>query len=365
MNERMRFVLAVIEEPLESMSALCARFEISRKTGYKWLDRFERGGPAALEDRSPCALTIRHRLPEAMVMQILELKKEHPFWGPKKIQAVLKPGHGHRRPATSTIGALLKAYGLVKLRRRRPVRNQLSEAPFPSAPQPNDVWCADFKGHFRLGDGQRCDPFTMTDLASRYLLKCEALGKTDAAHVRPHLERAFREYGLPLRFRSDNGVPFASAGLGRLSTLSVWLIKLGIHLERIDPGHPEQNGQHERMHRTLKAEVRPQEDLAAEQRALDRFRAIFNELRPHEGLAQRTPAQVYQRSSREMQLLDLAGVSRRNDGEKARRRWPHSMERSSHQGGNRSGERTGGTRAGTRARLAHLLLLHRLGRHRR
>ena len=297
-TERMKFVLSVAEEPLETFVSLCARFGISRKTGYKWIERFDLGGPGALEDRSSQARNLRHRLPEAMVLQVLELRKEHPFWGPKKIRACLTPEAGKEPPAASTIGSLLKAYGLVKPRRRRGLRTGGSELPFKDALSPNDVWCVDFKGHFLLGDGQRCDPLTLSDQASRYLLKCEALTDTKMPAVRLHLERAFQEFGLPLRMRSDNGPPFASVGLGRLSELSVWFIKLGIELERIDPGHPEQNGRHERMHRTLKAEVPPRANLAAEQVALDRFRCVYNDVRPHEALNQSPPAMHYQPSPR-------------------------------------------------------------------
>ncbi len=299
-TERMKFVLAVEAEPLESMTVLCARFGISRKTGYKWLKRFEGEGPGGLEDRASLARSISHRLPANVVLQVLELRKEHPFWGPKKLRARVTMEEGKTAPAASTIGAVLKAYGLVRPRRRRPLKTGGSDAPFVEPLSPNDTWCVDFKGHFLLGNGERCDPFTLTDQVSRYILKCEGLAHTGEPHVRPHLERAFREFGLPLRMRSDNGPPFATGGLGRLSSLSVWFMKLGIELERIDPGHPEQNGRHERMHRTLKTEVPPRQTFAEEQLALDRFRFVFNEVRPHEALGQKTPAELYRRSSREL-----------------------------------------------------------------
>jgi putative transposase len=205
-TERMQFVLAVEAEPLESMTVLCARFGISRKTGCKWLKRFEGEGPGGLEDRASRARTISHRLSAAVVLQVLELRKEHPFWGPKQIRARITMER-KTAPATSTIGSVLKAYGLVRPRRRRPLKTGGSDSPFVEPVSPNDTWCVDFKGHFLLGDGQRCDPFTLTDQVSRYILKCEGLAHTGAAHVRPHFERAFREFGLPLRMRSDNGPP--------------------------------------------------------------------------------------------------------------------------------------------------------------
>jgi transposase InsO family protein len=231
---------------------------------------------------------------------VLQLRQRFPSWGPKKLEAFLKREHTSITvPARSTIASLLKKHGLVtarKPRRRTPASNQ----PLAAATAPNVVWCTDFKGKFRV-DRRYCHPLTISDANSRYLLRCTPLEGERMEAAKSVFEGAFREYGLPLRMRSDNGVPFASSAVGGLSRLSVWWVKLGITPERIQPGHPEQNGRHERMHRTLKAEVAspPRSIWEEQQAALERFRREFNEVRPHEALAQRTPASCYQRSTRE------------------------------------------------------------------
>lgn len=300
-DERVRFI-SEVNESEESFAALCRSFGISRKTGYKWCDRYEKYGPAGLEERPPIALTCPHRTAEELVAALVELRKEHPTWGPKKLKARLESQGLGEVPAASTIGDLLKRHGLVRPRRRRVYPPSMVPQPLAEAMAPNDTWCVDFKGHFGLGDKMRCYPLTVTDQVSRYLLKCESVDKPDEAHVRPHFERAFREYGLPLRMRSDNGPPFASTGIGGLTGLSVWWIKLGIVPERIEPGKPQQNGRHERMHRTLKDEVasRPAADRQAQQLAFDRFRHEYNDVRPHEALLQQTPSSRYSVSRRVM-----------------------------------------------------------------
>lgn len=299
-DERLRFI-SLVNESEETFAALCEQFGISRKTGYKWVARYEASGPRGLEARGPIAHTFPHATPTSVLDALLELRKERPTWGPKKLRTCLESQGVERVPAASTIGELLKKHGLVRPRRRR-IQAPRAPSSLGLAEQPNDTWCIDFKGHFGLGDGTRCHPLTMTDQVSRYLLKCEGLARPNEVSVQPHLERAFHEFGLPERLRSDNGPPFATLGVGGLSALSVSWIKLGIEPERIDPGHPEQNGRHERMHRTLKAEgtVPPGETLPEQQRSFDRFRHVYNDERPHEALGQKTPASCYTPSRRTM-----------------------------------------------------------------
>lgn len=303
-DQRVHFITEV-NESQESFAALCRRFGISRKTGYKWCERYEEYGPAGLEERRPIALHCPYKTADELVAALVELRKEHPTWGPKKLKARLEALGTSGVPAASTIGDMLKRHGLVRPRRRRVYPPSMTPQPLAEATVPNDTWCVDFKGHFALGDKMRCHPLTLTDQVSRYLLKCEGVDKPDVKHVRPHFERAFREYGLPLRMRSDNGPPFASTGIGGLSELSVWWIKLGIAPERIEPGKPQQNGRHERMHKTLKAEAArpPEANLPAQQLALDRFRREYNEVRPHEALSMATPASHYTTSRRVMPVV--------------------------------------------------------------
>jgi transposase InsO family protein len=291
-----------VNEGVSSFAAVCRRFGISRKTGYKWCDRYEAEGPSGLAERAPIALTCPHKTSEELVAVLVALRKEHPSWGPKKLKARLAATGVSDVPAASTIGDLLKKHGLVRPRRRRVYPPSMRPQALGEATRPNDTWCVDFKGHFALGDKTRCYPLTLSDQVSRYLLKCESVDKPDVAHVRPHVERAFVEYGLPWRIRSDNGPPFATTGIGGLSELSVWWIKLGIVPERIEPGKPQQNGRHERMHKTLKDEVakKPEADPRAQQLSFDRFRHEYNDVRPHEALSQKTPASQYTTSRRVM-----------------------------------------------------------------
>ena len=299
-DERMRFIVCYNEREV-TFSRLCEQFGISRKTGYKWLARYEQLGVEGLLARRCVAKHCPHATAVPMVQRVIELRKEHPTWGPKKLKARLESMMIPGVPAASTIGTLLKTHGLIRPRRRRvygPVRpNALAAASVA-----NDTWCVDFKGDIVLGDRTRCYPLTVTDQVSRYVLKCEALTRRSEPVVRKQLERAFCEYGLPLRIRSDNGTPFGSTSLGGLSALSVSWIQLGITPELIEPGHPEQNGRHERMHRTLKQETAcpPQPDLVRQQQAFDRFRHIFNDVRPHEALGQKPPVTHYSTSPRPM-----------------------------------------------------------------
>jgi putative transposase len=301
MEQRLRFIVECRDGD-ESFAAICRAFGVSRKTGYKWLERYEALGAAGLCDEGRGAHAHPGWLPDAAVDAIVEARKEHPHWGPKKLQVWLLD----RRPSlpkvgVSTIAGVLSRLGLIRPRRRRP-RTPRYAGPLDPCVAPNDVWCADFKGHFALGDGSRCYPLTITDAASRYLLKCEALHETGEIRVRKHFERAFVEFGLPTKLRTDNGPPFASKSLGGLSRLAIWWIKLGILPERIEPGHPEQNGRHERMHRTLKQEatVPAKYRLVGQQRVFDAFRHEYNDVRPHEALEQRPPAKVYSASLRPM-----------------------------------------------------------------
>lgn len=297
-EERMRFVLEV-RAGHESMACLCRRFGISRQTGYKWLARYERAGPRGLEDRS----SRPHRSPLAVsawqAELIVSVRKTYSNWGPRKIRAHLQALNPLERiPAASTIGRVLRASGLTRPRRRRRKMPQYTE-PFAGCQSANDVWAADFKGNFKAGR-HTCYPLTISDGFSRYLLHCEALRVPRFEQVQRVFESVFRTYGLPTALRTDNGPPFATTGPGGLSKLSVWWIKLGIRPERIEPGHPEQNGRHERMHRTLKDETAnpPRKSLAEQQQAFDQFRQRFNETRPHEALGQKPPALFYQPSRR-------------------------------------------------------------------
>lgn len=299
-DERIRFI-SLVNDSDETFVEICQQIGISRKTGYKWLERYETSGLEGLQERSCAPHTCPHATDAELVTAILELRKDRPKWGPKKLRARLEELGRQGLPAPSTIGDLLRRHGLIRPRRRRAVPPMVP-TPFAEVTAANDTWAVDFKGHFALGDRKRCHPLTITDEATRYLIKCEGLAKPDFASVRPHFERAFREFGLPRRIRSDNGAPFASAGIGGLSELSVWWIKLGITPERIEPGHPQQNGRHERMHRTLKDETThpPAASLAAQQRVFDRFRHVYNDERPHEALGQKTPASRYTTSNRTM-----------------------------------------------------------------
>jgi putative transposase len=298
MDERVRFI-ADWKEGKQPMSWLCAAHGISRKTGYKWRDRYLAAGFEGLQDRARARLTVEHRLCEEMASAVIDLRQQHPLLGPRKLKAVLERERpGVVWPAASTIGDLLRREGLVERSGRRR-RAQPVTQPFAPARAANDVWCIDFKGWFRTRDGERCDPLTVSDAVSRYLLVCRAIEPTSVA-VRAACEALFRERGLPLRLRSDNGVPFAGSGAAGLSRLSVWWLKLGIGLERIDLGAPQQNGRHERMHGTLKRHTTrpPAATIGEQQMRFDEFVEYFNTFRPHEALGQGTPASCYTASLR-------------------------------------------------------------------
>jgi len=301
MTERMHFVSDLIKDE-RSMTELCRMYGISRPTGYKWRDRFDSGGVAALADRSHAPLHQPYAVDEAVAQRLLQMRRQHPTWGPRKLLAWLQ---AHDRPtawpAASTIGEILRRHGLVRARRRRAsAAAEHGQVELVQPVAPNDLWCTDFKGQFRTQDRYYCYPLTLSDAVSRYLLACRGLPSTCGVLARPWFERAFRQYGLPLTIRSDNGTPFASTGLGGLSRLSVWWIKLGIVPELISPGCPQQNGRHERMHRTLKCETAhpPAANLRAQQRVFDHFVTEFNLQRPHEALQQRPPSAVYRASTR-------------------------------------------------------------------
>lgn len=292
-----------------SITELSRIHDVSRKTLYKWVERYEADQDSGLQEWSRRPLTMPRATPAELVRQILFLKSQHEHWGSRKLLAWLISHQPEKDwPAASTTSEILKRHGLVHARHKRHHTPPYNE-PFLRANQPNEVWSADFKGQFRLGEGSLCYPLTLTDNHSRYLLGCWGLAHPAYLPSRSYLELAFREYGLPSAIRTDNGVPFASVGLGGLSSLGVWFVKLGVQPERIEKAHPEQNGRHERMHRTLKAEAisPPRKSMREQQRAFDRFRATYNNDRPHEALGQRTPASIYRSSSREYpaKLLEI------------------------------------------------------------
>lgn len=309
MDERIRFVVEAME-PEAIMTEVCGRFGISRKTGYKWLSRYRAEGLQGLAERSRSPFRRPQTVSAALTEVIVCLKRSHPTWGPRKLRAYLVAAAPEVAwPASSTIGELLARRGLVRSRRRRQ-RVPAMTTPFAACEAPNDIWSADFKGWFRTGDGTRCDPFTVTDGFSRYAVVCQAVARADRAHVQPALEAAFREHGLPRALRTDNGPPFAAKGNTGLSRLAVWLLKLGVRPERITPGKPEENGRHERFHRTLNEETAlpPAATATEQQRRFDDFRRTYNQLRPHEALGQKPPASLYWPSPRRMpsRLAELA-----------------------------------------------------------
>jgi transposase InsO family protein len=299
MEERFRFVLRLMEG--EEMSLLCREFGISRKTGYKIYDRYKEQGLQALSDRSRRPFRYGNQLPAQIETSIVRFKKEKPHWGARKIRELLirRIPNDVRIPAVSTIHAVLDRHGLVNPMNRRRTR---AEGTGLSSPDfPNDLWCVDFKGEFMLGNKCYCYPLTVTDQVSRYLLMCEALESTKEAPAQAAFERLFQERGLPSAIRSDNGVPFASPNaLFNLSKLAVWWLRLGISIERTQPGHPQQNGRHERMHLTLKKETtRPPGANSLQQQAkFDDFIEEYNEERPHEALEMRLPGECYLASQR-------------------------------------------------------------------
>jgi transposase InsO family protein len=307
-DERLRFVLACLDEE-DSMAALCRRFGVSRPVGYKWLARYKEEGPAGLAGRSCAPRTHPNQVAARVERRVLAMRADHPTWGPRKLLAALArraaaEGEEVDWPAASTVGQLLRRAGLVvpSRRRRRSTWPAAAAAHVPAGQDgPNRLWCADYKGWFRTGDGSRCDPLTVTDSFSRYLLRCRIVERLSYRAARGQFEAAFREYGLPAAIRTDNGPPFATVGPLGLSRLSVWWMRLGVAHDRIDPGRPEQNGRHERMHGTLKREAAtpPCRSLRAQQARFDAWAAEYNHDRPHEGLpGMATPASLYAPSPR-------------------------------------------------------------------
>jgi transposase InsO family protein len=300
MEERLRFV----EEARHgrwTMVELCERYGVSRTTGYKWLERYAEMGRRGLADQSRAPHSCPHATDPAVVELLVELRRERRDWGARKLLRVLERRHPEITawPAPSTATELLARRGLVRQARRR-VQHPHPGVVRIETQEPNDLWTADFKGEFKTSDGVYCYPLTIADQHSRYLLSCHGLRSTRIALARPVFERAFREYGLPRAIRTDNGVPFATIGLGGLSALNVWWLALGISHQRIQPGRPSQNGAHERMHRTLKRQATrpPRASLPAQQRAFNAFRQEYNSERPHEALGMETPASCYRASQR-------------------------------------------------------------------
>lgn len=299
MEERFKFIQEYQSDEW-SLAELCRRYGVSRQTGYKWVERYEGAGLEGLRDQSRAPAHHPNEVLAEVSEAVLEMRREHPHWGPLKLRARLqREAREISWPAASTIGDMLKRAGLTVPRKHRRKATP-SQSPLSHAVAANQVWSADFKGWFRCGDGTRCDPLTMSDALSRFLLRCQAQEGTDEASAQGVMEAAFREYGLPEAIRSDNGEPFGSVGLAGLSRLSVWWIKLGIRPERIQPGKPQQNGRHERMHRSLKEATAqpPAANLRAQQKVFDRFRQEYNWERPHEALQMKTPGELYEPSGR-------------------------------------------------------------------
>jgi transposase InsO family protein len=300
MTHRARFLLE-FSSYLYTMTELCDRYGISRKTGYKWAHRYAESEVPDLRDRSRRPKSCSHRMSEPVETALLEFRRQHPTWGPLKLRSRLEESHPEVTwPAPSTIGDLLKRQGLVTA--RAPSRGGCRSpiGPLTQATAANEVWTSDFKGQFRTGDHHLCYPLTVVDAHSRFILGIVGLDSVKEVGAWPVFERLFREYGLPSVMRTDNGSPFASTSVGRLSRLAVRWLRLGIQLERIQPGHPEQNGSHERMHRTLKEETTrpPASNARLQQVEFDAFRGVFNTERPHESLGQKPPASRYQSSNR-------------------------------------------------------------------
>ena len=297
-DQRLQFLSSYQKEEM-SLSDLCREFGVSRPTGYRWINRYKDAGPEGLLDLSSKPHGCSHATSEATENAILALRSKHPSWGARKLKARLEKLQPRVNwPAASTFGNILNRAGLTNPKQKKRRTTPYTE-PFAEVTAPNQLWCMDFKGYFSTGDGTRCDPFTITDAHSRYLIRCQTVSRMDLKQVVAVCEAAMHEYGMPTRIRTDNGAPFAANGLLGLSKLSLSWTKMGIVHERIQPGKPQQNGRHERMHRTLKEDTTkpPALTLRLQQKKFDRFRQIFNHERPHEGLNNETPASLYQRSS--------------------------------------------------------------------
>ena len=329
MDQRVRFIAEYLKG-YYPFNELCFQFSISRKTGYKWVERYEREGPKGLADRSRKPHTCPHITSDTVIEALVKAREKHPTWGPKKLLEILALFYPDL-PAISTAADILKRKGLITGTKRR-LHRYHPGCPRTIAREPNDIWTADYKGHFKMRNGLYCYPLTVCDMHSRYLLGCDAHDAISLDHTKRHFTRLFHEYGLPQRIRTDNGVPFASNALARLSTLSVWWIKLGIYPEQIEPGKPQQNGKHERMHRTLKKEatIPPEKNRTAQQMRFDAFREEYNTERPHEAIGMKVPVSVYASSLRTMPkklnhfdypyYFEVRRVSR-NSGIRWRNRW--------------------------------------------
>lgn len=301
MDDKVNFISDYLKQYF-SMTELCERYNVSRKTGYKWIDRYKKLGTDGLHDLSKRPHHLPTKTPAKIEKEIIKIRGRHQSWGAKKILFTIAKNHpSWDLPATSTASLILKNNGFVK-KRRRSMKRFHSGKPVGSIVAPNDTWTVDFKGQFKTKDGIYCYPLTIIDGFSRYILACEGLLSTKHILAKPVFKRLFQEYGLPNKIRSDNGVPFASIALGRLSRLSIWWIRLGIMPELIEPGHPEQNGSHERMHRTLKQEtiIPPAKNLKEQQKRFDIFQDEYNNLRPHEGIDMQVPSEIYHPSQRSM-----------------------------------------------------------------
>jgi transposase InsO family protein len=293
MDQKRLFIAEYLTRSFSTIE-LCRRFGVSRPTAYKWISRFLEQGYPGLEDQSRRPLSCPHETESRLVERILELRQRHPFWGPKKLRAILNKRHpAELWPARSTIASILNRHGCIEKKRRRTYPGHPGK-PETRMKEPNETWCADFKGEFKTLDGVYCYPLTITDGCSRYLLTCQGLPTTSAKMSKPVFKRIFQEYGLPRIIRTDNGAPFATQAIGRLSRLSAWWIRLGIFPELIQPGKPQQNGRHERMHRTLKRETTrpPAATRRGQQRRFNHFQEEYNTERPHEALKQMPPASI-------------------------------------------------------------------------
>lgn len=299
MDQKIKFIARLLDG--EKMAPLCREFNISRKTGYQIWERYHRFGQEAFIEQKRTPYRYANKLPIQLEMLILEIKKEYPNWGAPKIrEKIIRKLPDVRPPAISTIHAVLDRHGLVKSALKR-TRYKAQGTVLTDVTNANDLWCADYKGEFMLTDCKYCYPLTITDYSSRFLLSCEALSTTREEFAFEVFTRTFKEYGLPKAIRTDNGIPFASGNsLYGLTRLSVWWLRLGIGIERIKPGHPEQNGRHERMHLTLKKETTrpPGNNLLEQQEKFDNFIRIYNFERPHQGINMKYPSEVYVPSER-------------------------------------------------------------------
>jgi transposase InsO family protein len=300
MDQKRLFIADYLTRSFSTIE-LCRRFGVSRPTAYKWISRFLEQGYPGLEDQSRRPLSCPHETESRLVERILELRQRHPFWGPQKLRAILNKRHpADLWPARSTIASILNRHGCIEKKRRRTYPGHPGK-PETRMKEPNETWCADFKGEFKTLDGVYCYPLTITDRCSRYLLACQGLPTTSVKLSKPVFKRIFQEYGLPRIIRTDNGAPFATQAIGRLSRLSAWWIRLGIFPELIQPGKPQQNGRHERMHRTLKRERTrpPAATRRGQQRRFNHFQEEYNTERRHAALKQMPPASIYRPSPRE------------------------------------------------------------------